>query len=364
MSSIKPTILGFSFDLLKSVNKKNNVDCYEAFVMGYVSGKYGISSFQNNLPLYERIAVLKNKAAATEDTLLNIYIELTKNHTILAEDMLTKLESVIYPEEVKHSHKEFDNQFGSFISRYKEDLEKKDKELAEKLTEEEKKAEEERKKEEKKKCVCKYCDGFINYDDLVTLLNCDDKYHELCITDYALDEMKKNKIPIECPSCNKEIHHEDLKSLFNKPTFERYNTLVLRKELLNNPDKYLYCPTTNCNYAFEWDKNRDGRFSCPNCKKEYCFNCYCLYHSGLTCAQYKSKNNVYNLFPEGDINRKICPSCDNWPRYHRNYNYTNCSRCNYMFCFNCGSKKTRKSRSNKNRMNHSNNDKIERKRIK
>lgn len=47
------------------------------------------------------------------------------------------------------------------------------------------------------------------------------------------------------------------------------------------------CPTPDCSYIFE----KDGpQFVCPICNNHLCIDCKVLWHSGMTCGEFKVSN--------------------------------------------------------------------------
>jgi len=53
-----------------------------------------------------------------------------------------------------------------------------------------------------------------------------------------------------------------------------------------------WCPTPDCKYVFAYDEKEDeGFFHCPMCKKQYCLKCRVAFHKDMTCKEYQISNN-------------------------------------------------------------------------
>eukprot|EP00826_Nyctotherus_ovalis_P054031 TRINITY_DN7056_c0_g6_i1.p1 TRINITY_DN7056_c0_g6~~TRINITY_DN7056_c0_g6_i1.p1 ORF type:complete len:377 (-),score=74.14 TRINITY_DN7056_c0_g6_i1:90-1220(-) len=338
---MKPNILQFCFDLLENIASKTEVSFYEAFIMGYTSGKYGVCSFQNNCSLYEKIAALRKKKASDKE-LFKVYVELSKDHVVFAEEMINEMETNVLAKKLEkkkvNCSKEINNQFQLNLgARKKESME-----LARKLAKEQEREEEQRRKVEEKKTSCELCRHPVDFEELCILDNCDCQFHIDCAKNYILQQMRENAIPIPCPLCGDEMVYSDLQPLLGKADLERYDSLFIQRELNNNPEAYSYCPTTNCAYVFVWDKKDSDRFECPMCSKEYCLSCRCLYHKNLTCVQYQSRQSCR---PRGHLafklgtKEKICPVCNEWTTQGRGNRYVSCCHCRVKFCPRCGERK-------------------------
>ena len=84
---------------------------------------------------------------------------------------------------------------------------------------------------------------------------------------------------------------------------------------------------------------------CPHCKKDFCFNCMCEYHEGMTCDEYVKwkKDNS-----EGDQkfmdwikqNGAICPKCKMACQKLSGCNWIYCHPavcgCGCGYCYVCG----------------------------
>jgi len=71
---------------------------------------------------------------------------------------------------------------------------------------------------------------------------------------------------------------------------EKYEKFSFNKFIEGNVSNFSWCPTAGCSAVFEFDEALN-KYRCPSCKKHYCLKCRCLYHVGMTCAEYRVNNS-------------------------------------------------------------------------
>ena len=175
--------------------------------------------------------------------------------------------------------------------------------LARELEEEEKKQAEIRRlnKEEKNKANCDICLDEIADADLFPLDKCGHIYHSACMEKYLGTQVKDRKYPLKCPNegCKAELTMADVSEFLEHEELEKYLEYSFKHEVEANPAEYSFCPTPNCKYVFVWKKGEDdNEFECPLCAQHYCLNCRCVYHTGLSCEQYRrSAGESVSRFP-------------------------------------------------------------------
>ena len=86
------------------------------------------------------------------------------------------------------------------------------------------------------------------------------------------------------------------------------------------------------------------RVTCPRpeCRKDVCLNCRCIYHEGITCDQYDWKKDSLSSsikkYLEGYAQR--CPNCKIIIERNQGCNHMTCDKskggCGTQFCYFCG----------------------------
>jgi len=57
---------------------------------------------------------------------------------------------------------------------------------------------------------------------------------------------------------------------------------------MNSGDKFQWCPSADCGYAFDPDPE-NPLFRCPKCSKSYCLGCKIPNHEKMNCEEYKAE---------------------------------------------------------------------------
>ena len=199
---------------------------------------------------------------------------------------------------------------------------------------------------------CFLCsENFNELDKKSYKLNCKCIIHYKCFNLYLVNCIENNKIPILCPKCGKEISdnhiYKSLNAIGDQELIKKYESkcfdLYIKKESYNeNKNEYYYCPTPDCNYYF-LNKNKDTKFSCPQCHKDYCLKCFRSWHYNKECEELffetsikenqNQPNNITNY--EKDDNYRECPKCHAFIQKLKGSRKIKCICGNY-FCFKCG----------------------------
>jgi E3 ubiquitin-protein ligase RNF144 len=215
------------------------------------------------------------------------------------------------------------------------------KELIKKLVEDDLKAPVPKKREEKAKC--EICLDFIIPTAYIPLDKCGHLFHKECIQKYLISRIESKTLPITCPklNCKTEISYLDLKEFLNKEMLALYEQYSFKKLLSENPDDYSCCPTPDCSYVFSYIKGTDlPEFTCPLCKYQYCLDCQCVMHKGMTCKEYQLTHTFthqdaqFQKFVKG-MKYKQCPKCKYWISKVSGCDHMSC-RCGMQFCYHCG----------------------------
>ncbi len=102
--------------------------------------------------------------------------------------------------------------------------------------------------------------------------------------------MKDKKYPLRCPNdkCKVELSMADISEFLDRADLLVYLDYSFKHEVEANPAMYSFCPTPDCTYVFVWDKDEDDNdFSCPVCEEHYCLSCRCIFHTDMTCEEYR-----------------------------------------------------------------------------
>ena len=173
-------------------------------------------------------------------------------------------------------------------------------------------------KEQEDEVSCKIClDGLS--DKPFTIVNeCGHVFHVSCLKPYATQKIESRNLPIKCPEfgCKGEVMLPDLEEFLESQYLEKYREFALKNYLDKLSDEVSWCPTADCPFVFIND-DKVNEFTCPVCKKFYCFTCRVPFHVGQTWKEYQiSKNfdkndkNFMNLVKLKKF--KQCPQCKFW----------------------------------------------------
>ncbi|XP_010507205.1 PREDICTED: uncharacterized protein LOC104783799 [Camelina sativa] len=97
-----------------------------------------------------------------------------------------------------------------------------------------------------------------------------------------------------------------------------------------------HCPNPSCwglmSKTELLESSEDGvRISCYKCRKPFCINCKVMWHSNLSCAEYRRSGGK----PSTTLWRQ-CRSCQHMNKLFDRRITVTC-RCGYRFCYKCGS---------------------------
>ncbi|KAL4512406.1 hypothetical protein ABPG72_005408 [Tetrahymena utriculariae] len=194
-------------------------------------------------------------------------------------------------------------------------------------------------KKQDQKQDCEIC--MIEMDEnFIQTICCGHKFHQKCLEQYIIYEIKQTNFPIKCPQqqCLLEMQQQNVKEILNEQDFEQFENFQLYNYINLNQSEMKWCPTPDCQYAFIQEQGFI-EFSCPVCNKEYCLACQCEQHYNQTCEQYQitqqeSQDKQFEDFAE-ERNFKKCPSCKFYIEKSEGCDHITC-RCGYEFCYLCG----------------------------
>lgn len=88
--------------------------------------------------------------------------------------------------------------------------------------------------------------------EIIITISCGCKFCNHCLnlwTTYQLDKYTTREFFIDCPN-GIQFHYmteDDIKSCLNENNYRNYQSILLRRSLLLEPD-FRICPSKNCNY--------------------------------------------------------------------------------------------------------------------
>ncbi|KAF8319085.1 hypothetical protein DL93DRAFT_2225496 [Clavulina sp. PMI_390] len=147
---------------------------------------------------------------------------------------------------------------------------------------------------------------------------------------------------VNCPSCRTRMQYNDIERAASKPTFVRYDMLLLRNELRSMPD-FRYCKKPTCGSGQIHEGGSDHPImKCVGCKALSCFKHDVPWHYEMTCED-------FDATLEADVNHaatrayvasqtKPCPECARPIEKNDGCDHMTCRRpggCGHEFCWLC-----------------------------
>ena len=172
--------------------------------------------------------------------------------------------------------------------------------------------------------------------DVYRLACCGHAYDKGCI----IQQLKSEEVPLTCitENCDEPIVWRDFQNLLNQSERKKLLFNAVDAYVRGNPDVVKYCPTADCRMVYR--VSTDGRrHTCGECLAEICTSCHMQYHSGLTCAMFRSERRVEGRLKEWMMedpsNRKNCPKCNTPIEKNEGCNHMTCSHCHSHMCWLC-----------------------------
>ena len=172
--------------------------------------------------------------------------------------------------------------------------------------------------------------------DIYRLACCGHAYDKSCV----IQQLKSAEIPLKCvtENCDEPVAWRDLQNLLSQSERKKLAFSALDAYVRGNPEIVKYCPTADCGMVYR--VSGDGRrHKCGACLAAICTSCHMQYHSGLTCAMFKSERQVEGCLNEwmkkDPSNRKNCPKCSAPIEKNEGCNHMRCSQCRSHMCWLC-----------------------------
>ncbi|KZO93619.1 hypothetical protein CALVIDRAFT_539788 [Calocera viscosa TUFC12733] len=160
--------------------------------------------------------------------------------------------------------------------------------------------------------------------------------------------------PLRCPvmGCFEELGNGDVKYWAPEETYDRYETLQLRRALAAEPAFHWClnprCPSGQFHSPSLSRECESAMLTCGACSARSCAKHQIPWHEGLTCEKYEKKHEGW-LDPvrrrerrvRGWMGRKTkqCPGCGNHIEKRDGCDHMTCRPpvgCNAQFCWRCG----------------------------
>jgi hypothetical protein len=106
-------------------------------------------------------------------------------------------------------------------------------------------------------------------------LPCGHIYHYECLSEMIISKITSKDFPIICPEeeCTHEMGETVIRNLIDEETHAKYLKFTLSDFIDKNPGVFIECPTSDCEYIFQFEESGDPRFTCEKCSLTYCISC-------------------------------------------------------------------------------------------
>lgn len=126
--------------------------------------------------------------------------------------------------------------------------------------------------------ICKICKSETK--DRYRLLNCEHVFCSQCLFETISE--KETCDDLTCFACEKPIALSDILNLFRQSDLEVLYGKLKSKYLIDQKNRFRYCPTPNCDNILEKESETKILF-CTCCGYDSCFDCS-KSHPGADCA--------------------------------------------------------------------------------
>eukprot|EP01103_Thecamoeba_quadrilineata_P000988 TRINITY_DN10877_c0_g1_i1.p1 TRINITY_DN10877_c0_g1~~TRINITY_DN10877_c0_g1_i1.p1 ORF type:complete len:394 (-),score=34.44 TRINITY_DN10877_c0_g1_i1:139-1320(-) len=193
--------------------------------------------------------------------------------------------------------------------------------------------------------TCPICLDEVDIQNCYQLIECGHQYCHDCLEEYLRIKIVNGRATeIKCPSpmCGIIVQSNDVHSVVDKQTSNKYEEFTLQQYLRTEPNAR-WCPRPNCGIAVIGDPS-NPRIKCAECLYEYCFLCRDEWHIG-TCEDLQ-KWKLENGKADKEFNKwaseftKPCPRCRIRTEKFYGCNHMTCASCRYEWCWICSSEYT------------------------
>ncbi|KAF9661722.1 hypothetical protein SADUNF_Sadunf19G0098200 [Salix dunnii] len=133
-----------------------------------------------------------------------------------------------------------------------------------------------------------------------------------CITRYIEVTVEETTGCIECPglNCKQLLDPLSCRPIISKPVFEKWCDRLC--DLMVFGSKSCYCPYRDCSVlVLNECKDKLRKTKCPNCKKNFCFQCKIPWHTGYRCSESRHLRDRDDILAGELIKEKRWTKCYN-----------------------------------------------------
>jgi len=194
--------------------------------------------------------------------------------------------------------------------------------------------------------TCSICFDDIAVGEGYVLEQCKHSFCKGCFADYLGEKIAVGlvlDIPCLDQNCDKKLDYYDVRNLVDEKHFQKYEEFCFVAALKEDPNaKYCQNPKGCTNVFINNQPKFEKKFTCTECKYEWCGDCNESWHSG-TCEQYQAwklenSKEEQNFDTWKKANTKPCPSCKVRTQKNDGCNHMTCANCRHQWCWLCDGK--------------------------
>ena len=166
-------------------------------------------------------------------------------------------------------------------------------------------------------------------------LKCEHYFCIDCWTEYLTEKISNaNVAKILCMQngCGTILESDFIKKILEgkNELIEKYDKFLQRKKMLEQSDKYKFCPFPDCE-GYAEKKGKDKYVKC-NFGHEFCFECGNPPHGKKKCEDMLDKE--FEKWRSQKIVKR-CPCCRMWTEKNEGCNHMTCVECKFQWCWLC-----------------------------
>jgi len=168
-------------------------------------------------------------------------------------------------------------------------------------------------------------------------MTCGHSWCRACFQNYLTAAIEQKFFPLTClgneGKCTERISLYAAREVLSAADFDTTVSAAFDTYVQTHPEELHYCPTPDCPQVFR--PAPEGIFvQCPSCLVRICPTCKADAHDGLTCAESKDGDNLFNEWADQrDVKR--CPSCHIAIEKDEGCNHMKCTVCQTHICWVC-----------------------------
>jgi len=181
------------------------------------------------------------------------------------------------------------------------------------------------------------CPICLNNEELIQLPECLHAFCKDCIVEYInikISDFKVLKIKCLQDGCECFIKENFIQTVLDKPTFEKYQRLVIQK-INNKGAQTKICPQPGCSRPFI--PSSGTSYTRCICNTLICNMCCEAWHDGKSCLE--AIDPDFEIYAkENDV--KLCIMCKTMVARVEGCTHITCPICDYEWCWLCGHEHT------------------------